>query len=136
LPNVEYESNFAEVAGLITDTTADRLAEIGQQFVAEWRRNISRRAGGGRQYPHPFGGTYRASAPGEFPVYRTGSLHDSTEFDVEMTEDSGTLAVGSDAEVALWLELGTYKMAPRPHLRRTFEQQQSNIVRLLESRWF
>jgi hypothetical protein len=62
-------------------------------------------------YPPP-------SAPGEPPHLRTGNLRESYTHVVERSYDPGpTLYVGSNVRQARYLEYGTSRMAPRPHLR-------------------
>ena len=55
---------------------------------------------------------YRASAPGEPPANRTGSYANSWESRVRGEEGF----VGTKDKRGPWLELGTKRMAPRPHL--------------------
>lgn len=50
------------------------LRAAGAEVAAVARAMIRRSAGAGRTYRKPGGGSYRASAPGQAPVSRTGAL--------------------------------------------------------------
>lgn len=65
---------------------------------------------GGRTTPH------KASAPGDPPASDTGSLLGSISHKMEVG-DTVYATVGSPLKYAIWLELGTRYMAPRPFLR-------------------
>lgn len=77
----------------------------------------------------PRGGTtvYGAfpSAPGEPPHKQTGFLRESVTYEID--EPSLTARVGSNAEYAKPLELGTSKMKPRPWLRRAAYETKDQI---------
>lgn len=59
---------------------------------------------------------HRASAPGEPPSSDTGALLNSISHKVDV-EQTVFVRIGSDKKYAIWLELGTRYMAPRPFLR-------------------
>lgn len=59
---------------------------------------------------------HRASAPGEAPANLTGRLQKSVNFIVNGHDE---MKFGDQAEYGLFLELGTRKMKPRPHLSTT-----------------
>lgn len=86
----------------------------------------------GRIYQVPgTGRTYVASAPGEPPANRTGTYLNAWDFQVEEKNDSPVGIVGNPLLYAKWLELGTSKMAPRPALRPTVNDENQEIKRLL-----
>ncbi len=68
------------------------------------------------------------SKPGEFPRLETGHLRRSI---FSIMEDDHTVAVGSPLDYALYLELGTSRMEPRPYLARTLLDKQSDLERIL-----
>jgi hypothetical protein len=76
------------------------LAVEGEVIVEDLHLSLS------VPYPPP-------SAPGAFPHLRTGDLRASYDSQVDGT----TLEIGSTQKYAVYLEFGTRKMAPRPHLR-------------------
>lgn len=65
-------------------------------------------------------GLGKPSAPGQPPKRQTGALVSSYGHDFR---DAGLLGiVGSNLKTSLWLEIGTRKMAARPHLRRSLNE--------------
>ena len=79
------------------------------------------------------GRKHQASAPGEAPARLTGKLIQSVDYEVT---GHHTLEVGEhvleDGPIAGWLEFGTKKMAPRPHLKVAVEQTQSEVMDILQ----
>ncbi len=67
------------------------------------------------------------SQPGEFPRKIRGDLIRSIAHEMEGT----TAYVGSNLDYASFLELGTSKMAARPFLRATLDQEQEQIARII-----
>lgn len=58
----------------------------------------------------------------------TGALRDSYDYEVIPDDNDGfteALAVYSDVEHSIYVELGTSKMEPQPHLRPALEQRRS-----------
>jgi phage gpG-like protein len=71
-----------------------------------------------------------ASAPGEAPAVDTGTLIGS----IQMAQDSTlTAKVGTAVEYALYLELGTRKMQPRPVWREAVDDLLPTLTALLQS---
>lgn len=73
--------------------------------------------GRGREYPRGKTKIHKASAPGDPPAPDTGRLRASVTHEVVLIGDSVVSRVSDNTEYALWLELGTEKVAPRPALR-------------------
>lgn len=71
------------------------------------------------------GRKHQASAPGEAPANRTGRLAKSVDY---IATGHHTLQVGEKAEYAGWLENGTKKMAPRPHLQVAVTETQTKVM--------
>lgn len=69
-----------------------------------------------------------ASAPGEPPHKRTGTLGRS--IDQETFKDQGDFVgrVGTNLKYGLWLELGTRRMAKRPYLRPALDMNHDQII--------
>lgn len=76
-----------------------------------WRDKEGRLRIGGRRVPH------QASAPGQPPASDTGRLMASIHHQMVGAGQSVQAQIGSDVQYALYLELGTRYMAPRPFLR-------------------
>jgi HK97 gp10 family phage protein len=69
------------------------------------------------------------SSPGSPPKKITGALQRSIAH--EMGPDRKEAFVGSNVEYALYLELGTSKMAARPFLRSTLMKERDAIARII-----
>lgn len=88
------------------------LHDIGVDVRRETRRLIRTGSRTGRIYTFR-GRPHQASAPGEPPANRSGKLSKSVGFRVR---NHAEMVVGESAEYAKFLEDGTRKMDPRPHL--------------------
>lgn len=88
------------------------LYEIGDINVAEVRRLIRTGTRTGRVYIFR-GRRHKASAPGEIPANRSGRLARSSEYRVHGWYQ---MTFGETAPYAIYLEGGTRRMAPRPHM--------------------
>ena len=67
----------------------------------------------------------RRSAPGEAPAYETGQLYKSIAYKVRSYNE---MEFGDQVEYGKFLEEGTEKMMPRPHLRRAVEKRKSRFL--------
>ncbi|MHA1302192.1 MAG: HK97 gp10 family phage protein [Candidatus Heimdallarchaeaceae archaeon] len=111
-----------------------------RQATLIWHGSVVRTLAGtrsGRVYRVPeTKKTYRASAPGEPPAVRTGALR--SRYGFKFTRERGNFVgqVGNPLEYSLYLEKGTSRMAPRPHLVASFEKERQTIIRLLTRPWF
>ena len=89
----------------------------------------------GREYPVGWL-KYQASAPGETPAVMFGLLYDNVEYRIEDRGDElvGIIGVNLDDDsigYAMYLELGTSKMKPRPYLRTKLEENEDEILKIL-----
>lgn len=96
----------------------------------------------GRTYLIRIGGRlkrHQASAPGEAPANLTGNLRKSIGFDVRGSESmefgsrSGPPAAGISpkqnvAAYSKYLEVGSSKIAPRPYLKPSIEENSRNAI--------
>lgn len=71
------------------------------------------------------------SAPGEPPGVVTGTLRRSYTHEVEKTPHGIVGRVGTNMGYALPLELGTSKMAARPHIRPGLEKSRKGAAKIL-----
>lgn len=90
------------------------LHDIGEDVKKETKRLIETGSKTGRVYGFN-GGLHQASAPGEAPANMTGKLAKSVNYRVRNQQE---MAIGEKEHYAIYLEDGTRKMAPRPHLDR------------------
>lgn len=90
----------------------------------------------GREYRIPGSTrTYRASNPFEPPASPTGRLRSSYRFRTYETPRELVGEVGSPLDYAEYLERGTRRMAPRPHLLPAYYSRESNIKDALTTEW-
>ena len=75
---------------------------------------------------------YKASRPGEPPASRLGHLRTSYKYLVKGKGMDAIGYVGSPLEYSHYLEYGTYKMAPRPHLKTAFQNADSDVKKIFE----
>jgi hypothetical protein len=96
------------------------LHEIGVENRRHLRKLIRSKNKTGRLYPFR-GRLHQASAPGEAPANMTGSLANTAGFRV-----SGhyQCEFGDREEYGKFLEEGTQKMKPRPHVARTAKEKE------------
>lgn len=73
------------------------------------------------------------SMPGEFPARDSGEYAASWSHDTEDSASQVEGQVGSSMwdTLGIWLEHGTRKMAPRPHVVPTIEEERAAIERRL-----
>lgn len=74
--------------------------------------------------------TYRASSAFQPPASRLGHLRASYKYLVRGTGFSSVGVVGSDLPYSHFLEYGTYKMRPRPHLIPAFRNSKPKIEKI------
>jgi len=106
-------------AALLSDTMARNMGSEGGGVVGKTKtgRNI-----------------YKASPPGRFPGIRTGNLRNSITYEAatasHLTSVAGT-TVGKADKYGMFLEFGTSKMAARPWALRSFNQNKTRIVSVM-----
>lgn len=123
-------ARFVDRTGQATEEIRAKLAPValGMAEVAERevRQTMERSVPSGERYPDPEGGTYVASAPGDPPAIRTREYIESYGTTGPIKRGSKSVAavrsdrmVGRNADKPLWaiLEYGTFRQAPRPHVR-------------------
>lgn len=119
----------------VSRKTGIALYAAAQQGLTKLKQNLAG-SRAGKRYRVPGTNTfYTASAPGEMPAVRTGDLRSS--YTLSPDNPSGIkrqVHIGSPLEKAVWLEKGTSKMAARPHLRKTLEQEQAALIQTIKRR--
>lgn len=101
--------------------------EVGTLLTNKLRYMIRNGPRTGRVYTFR-GRKHQASAPGEVPANRTGRLANSVGYEAT---GHHTLVFGEEAEYASYLERGTKKMAPRPHLQVAVREMQTVTMQTL-----
>lgn len=105
------------------------LNEIGSKVSNKMANFIFRPPKTGRFYVYK-GRRYQASAPGESPANRTGRLAGSGGYRVRSYFD---VTIFETAPYAKYLEYGTPKMLPRPHLSRAVNTTRAFAIRTIEN---
>lgn len=105
------------------------LYEIGSENVKYTRRLLTSGNRTGRVYRFR-GRNHRASAPGEAPANRSGRLLRSIDYIVRSHKQ---MEFGDKVLYGKFLELGTSKMEPRPHLKTTVDKLARDAQETLNS---
>jgi hypothetical protein len=105
------------------------LTEIGKENVRFAKDLIKKPPKSGRVY-FIKGKRHRASAPGEPPANLSGKLMRSVH---SRTYGWHKMEFGDAAPHGKFLELGTRKMQPRPHLTRTVRAKRRDNFNVLEA---
>src|SRR5690606_4313565 len=112
--NIKWHSK--QLDGELRAEMLRRLRICGEAAASHARRNLS-------------AAMPPAGLPGEFPHARTGTLRQAVTYEVD--ERRMTVRIGAPVEYALFLELGTEKMQPRPFLRKTLIEMRPFFRRVL-----
>ena len=102
-------------------------AQAASQKLRNAAQQVLRGQRNGRVYRITGGGRYRASAPGEPPAVRTGTLRRSWRAVTHGTNGINP-AIETNVPYAGYLEHGTSRMAPRPFEERIIKLAKPEIV--------
>lgn len=122
--------DLSNMGGNLKKGAREALYDIGDIVGRENKRILTTGARTGRIYSFR-GESHQASADGEAPASRTGRLYKSYDYRVASWH---TMRVGEEADYAKYLEDGTRRMRPRPHLIRAINNKSGDAVRLLYQR--
>lgn len=134
--NFQFNNNSRQVINALGDAQEERLLEAVMEWHAGVVEDMLVGDRQGRSYRIPGSTrTYRASRPNEPPATATGRLRSSYRFTVRDEGDKKIGEVGSPLDYALYLEKGTRRMAPRPHLVPAFYAREAAIKNALQREW-
>lgn len=102
---------------------------VGKELVKRTTDGMKSGAKSGRVYARKGGGTYQASAPGEYSAVVTGRLLRSVNYQVSGAQYIRFYATAGHAG---YQEYGTSKMAARENLKRAIQESDAIIQRLIE----
>lgn len=130
------EINLNDTVSSIVTNITEQAKSRGIRAANELRNaslQILRGQRSGRIYRRPHStSTYTASAPGEPPANRTGSLRLSWHPQAKSSKSGNTVsirpAIWTDKQYAPALQEGTKKMAPRPFEEPIIEQAKGKII--------
>lgn len=115
-----------------------RLEAVGIFLQGEARTLISKSSHKVVWETGPRGGRKRReikganrSKPGEPPHKDTGFLRSSVAWRTEIGDDALRVVVGTSVNYGYWLEMGTTKMAARPWLRPTLDNNRERVRSLM-----
>ena len=109
----------------------DHFLEVKKDAAQSWKEGIldlMEEPKSGRKYKRPGKGKgrYTASAPGEAPAIRTGDLYES--YEVRASRKSNRVMIGTPLKYGFFLERGTRKFKPRPHIKPAFTARRDEIA--------
>jgi hypothetical protein len=130
--SIKFTSNLERVTAEIERELIRRAFDAANLVRNEWLEVLSGNRSG-RVYRVPgTRRTYTASAPGEPPAVQFGDLRRSIHARPAKLEGGVIVAeVGSSLEKALWLEMGTRKIKPRPHGSVAWNRAEPRVRELL-----
>ncbi len=132
----QFHDNSRQTISALEDAQEARLREATMEWHAGVVEDMLTGTRSGRAYRIPGSTrTYRASRPGEAPATVTGRLRSSYQFRVREEGGKKIGEVGSPLDYALYLEKGTRRMAPRPHLVPAFYKRENAIKDALQREW-
>ena len=133
---ITFVSNLEQVMGKINETARQRMFQAVNTVRNEVLETLSG-SRSGRTYKVPgTQKTYTASAPGEPPAVQTGELRQSISTEVEGQGRDIVGRVGTDKIQGKMTEFGTRNMAPRPWLRKSFENKENEVKEIFIRQWF
>lgn len=120
--DVTFRFDQAALATLFTSTQGPIAKDLARRTIKVHRRvqQLVHQHGSGRIYTRG-NITHQASAPGEPPAADTGKYAATIGFAIERDGLGLVGKVGTGDKRGPWLELGTARMAARPHLRPGLE---------------
>lgn len=126
---------LAEALGAIGVGGKEGLADVGVVALNAVRLLLST-PGQGRTYRRPGARgpravIHRASSPGAPPAVDTGQLRASYAYRLGSDPRGNYVEIGTNVKTAPWLEFGTRRMRPRPHLRPGIEGIRTRITALI-----
>jgi hypothetical protein len=129
-------SEFTSNINGVTRAISKARDEAGEGAAKEWARGMVQvmedSSPQGLLYWYPGLGWTRASAPGQAPAIQTGGYARSI---TTRKEAEGVYSAGSPEMLGLWLEKGTSRMQPRPHVFRGYHRNKKTISGALYKSW-
>lgn len=117
--------------GRFSSKTRTVGARKAATYINKQGTTVNRRASAGRAVTVKTRGFHVASAPGQPPAVDTGRLRSSYTWQLGQDRKGPFVEVGTNVKYAPWLEFGTRKMKPRPHLRPAINEVRRQIATLV-----
>lgn len=126
----KFRSNKAQVVAQLYSRQEKALEAAGRIVHGEVTRTLLRGARSGEEYRVPdTKRTYTASAPGEPPAPRTGTLAASYTFQVQPPR----VTIGTPLPYAR-IEYGWGNVSARPHLRPSERKVRDRVIRTVRDK--
>ena len=103
--------------------------KVGDKLIKTASKEMQAKNKTGRIYKYK-GRKHRASAAGQSAANRSGHLRKSLGYKIK---GHTQLEFGAKADYAAFLELGTYKMRPRPTLKNSIDVNEGNTATILQN---
>jgi hypothetical protein len=134
--NTKFQNNAQQITRMIGNTAEEIILEATMEWHAGVVEDMLVGDRYGKRYRIPGAKrTYRASRPGEAPATATGRLRSSYRFRTFNNGNQLVGEVGSPLDYSVYLEYGTRRMAPRPHLLPGYYSRETNIKDILSREW-
>ena len=126
--------NPTAVIQMAQQNALDKMDEVCDMLLAKIKAKMNE-SKSGREYYIKGLGKHIASAPGESPARQFNILYNALTKKVWVYRGTvmGAVGVNLDSDnpgYAIYLEMGTEKMKPRPYLRNTLFESESEIKRI------
>lgn len=130
---VKFRSNARHVKSDLRGGLRENVDAAAEHLRGAVMKKLLRGTRSGATYRVPGGvrATYTASAPGEPPANRTGTLGNSFR---AISRGNNRSLVGSSLVYARHLEIGTRRIKPRPYFRVTAREETQTIHKILSRR--
>ena len=131
--NIKMTLDFANIEAYMDQNWEKAMLKAAMRV----HRGVTRALSGGRsgklyKVPGTKAKYYKASRPGESPASRLGHLRTSYKYLVKGKGMDAIGYVGSPLDYSHYLEYGTYKMAPRPHLKVAFKNADADVKKIFK----
>ena len=135
-PSVQAQNaRAAKEAGAALAKVLDQIGVGGKEGLADVGISVTNRVkellsirGTGRTYRVGKNVLHRASSPYRPPAVDTGRLRSSYTWQTGEDRLGPYVEIGTNVVYAPWLEFGTSRMEPRPHLRPAVETLRKDLV--------
>jgi len=134
--DITFKSNIPELMKKIDSTAKGRMLEAVMEVRNKTLVKLSGRRSGRTYYVPGTRRTYTASSPGEPPAVATAELRQSIAGTVEKEGKQYVGRVGTDKIQGKMMEFGTRHVAPRPWLKKSFEESEAKVKAIFMRLWF
>lgn len=134
--DITFKSHLPEVMRKINSASKDAMAEAVNEVRNKTLEKLSGARSGRTYFVPGTHRTYTASAPGEAPAQATSALRQSVAGETKIEGKEIVGRVGTPLDYGRMLEFGTRRMAPRPWLKKAFEESEAKVKEIFMRLWF